>query len=105
MSTHAVHVPRMNLAHGGRALLVAVFAEVSGTAAAPDHAIAIALISVVGGFVVMLVQLTVSDWLRNRRKPPPHPDHAEEQAELNELLIGELRRLRAENERLQRRKS
>ena len=102
MSEAAALPKRMSLAHGGRALLVAAVAEVTGTTAAPDHAVAIALISVIGGFVVMLVQLTVSDYLRNRRIHQQHPDHGEEQAELNDLLISELHRLRVENERLKR---
>lgn len=90
MSATAALPRRMTISHGGRALLVAAVAEVTGTTASPDHAIAIALISVVGGFLVMIVQLTVSDWLRNRRRPPLHPDQADEQAELNQRLIDQL---------------
>lgn len=87
-----IAAPRMNivnLAHGGRAIAVGLFAEVAGTTASPDHAIAIAVISVVGGFAVMLVQIVVKDLLTRHR--PQHPDHAEEQAELNQILIDQLR--------------
>lgn len=88
----------MSIIHGGKAVLVAAVAEVTGTTAAPDHAVAIALISVIGGFVVMLVQLVVSDWLRNRHPPEPTPH--EEQHELNDLLLERLAELQAENNRL-----
>lgn len=105
-----VTAPRVNFAHGGRAALVALAAEVSGSSV-PDHAIAVALISVSGGFVVMILQLTVSDYLRRHRTiPPKHPDHDEEQDVLNDLLIekmerqqAEMRRLQKENDRLKRR--
>lgn len=96
------HRWHMTPAHGVRAVAVAVVAEAAGTTASPDHSIAIAVISVVGGFAVMLCQLTVTDWLRNRRTLPKHPDHDEEQAVLNELLIEKLGRLEAENDRLRR---
>jgi hypothetical protein len=101
----------MNIAHGSRALLVTVVAEITGSASAPDHSIAIAVISVVGGFIVMLVQLALSDYIRNRRTRTTtrHPDHSPEQHDVNDILIDELHvkqerieRLEAENERLQR---
>lgn len=104
-ATTALRGPRVNLVHGGRAAAVAVIAEVTGTAAGSD-AITVALISVAGGFLVMLAQILITDWLRNRRdrRRTFHPDHSEEQAELNQLLIDEMHWLKAENERLRRRK-
>lgn len=86
----------MNAVTGLRAFAVAAVAEVSGATASPDHAIAIAVIAAVGTIVTVLLQATISDWLRRRKAGPP----VDEQAELNQLLIHEMHRLTAENERL-----
>lgn len=94
--------PRMNIALGAKSFAVFAVAEVTGTTANPDHAVVIAVISVVGGFFAMLLQIALKDWLTRHRKPPKHPDHDEEQAELNLLLVAELHRVNAENERLRR---
>jgi hypothetical protein len=88
----------MSLTPGVRALAVGIAAEVTGTTASPDHAIAIAVIAAAGTIVTVLMQATISDWLRSRRTNKAGP--VDEQAELNQLLIHEMHRLTGENERL-----
>lgn len=90
-------VKRMTPVHGVRALAVATLAEVTGTTASPDHAIAVALIAGAAGVIGVFVQTAVTDWLRDRRHKPHYTD---EQAALNELLIEQLAERNAELERL-----
>lgn len=99
MATSLLYPP-MSFVPAATMLAVAAVAEVTSTTASPDHAIAIALISVVGGFVVMLMQILVKDWV-GRHKPVRHPDHDEEQAELNQYLIAEMYQLKTRNDQLQ----
>lgn len=91
----------VNIAHGGRAMIVAAATTVSGAAGGSD-AIAIALITAAGGVAAVVVGPFVTDWVRRRHRVQVdhHDELAKEQVALAEHFVGEIVALKAENDRL-----
>ena len=82
----------MTPAHGAW-WLFGFIATGGGAAAAADHSVEVAVISLIGGLVIAVVGPIVTAWARSRY-------HRDEQTTLNNHLIDEMERISDDNDQL-----